>query len=762
MLVLGGNMDIIKIINDNKLVYLTLDELAKELALISLKDKKNFKLMIKELLESGDLLMDANQKIYIPKSRGYIKCIVRGNQKGFAFAERVEQNGLPDIFIPRHATMNAVDGDTVWVKINQVIDSYNPEGEIINIIKRNTEYVVGTLQVSKNGIIVDTDDDRIPNVKIFKPDLMGANHGDKVVAKIVFNDQDLTMHGVITEVLGKAGTVSAEQLAIIRGYKVKDKFEDKTLNEAKKIPQQITVKDLEGRESFTHLRTITIDGEDSRDFDDAISVERTENGGYQLGVHIADVTHYVKEGSAIDEEAFIRGTSVYFSDLVIPMLPEQLSNGICSLREGVNRLTLSVIIDLDKNCNVLNSRITEGVISSKHRMTYTKVQKMIEGDTEMLKQYNDIAEDIKDYLYISRKLKEKRLARGEIRFDIPEPLIIENADGSIADIQKLPIDESHQLIESLMILCNEVVAQTYFSKKYPFVYRVHEKPEKERVEALIEMLKALHINAPINTKDIKPYDFQKILDSLGEDPRKDTINKIILRTMMKARYDTKCLGHFGIASTFYCHFTSPIRRYPDLMIHRIIKASLRGQKAKESRIHFEDIVEKACEQSSLTEKRADEVEREVADYKKALYMQQFLGEVYEGVVSGVQEFGVFVELDNTIEGMIKFENLPIDNYDFDPMIKQLTGSKHSYSLGDKVQVMVVASNTHTRRIEFELADIVKPSTLEEIAKQKDKANKESQKRVVKKYPRPQNGKEKPIHYRKKTKKQRDREFDFDY
>jgi len=758
-------MDILKIIVENKLVYLSLNDLTKELSMITLKDRKTIQLLIKELLLDGDLLFDANQKIYVPLSRGYIKCVVHGNQKGFVFAERLEDGDLPDIFIPRYATLNAVNGDIVWVKINQVVDNYSPEGEVVTIIKRNTEYVVGTLRVGKNGIIVESDDDKLPSVKIFKPDLMGANNGDKVVAKIVFDDENQTMHGVITEVLGKSGTVAAEQLSIIRSYKIKDKFEDSTLAEAKKIKSTVTPKDLEGREDFTQLRTITIDGEDSRDFDDAISVERIENGGYRLGVHIADVSHYVKEGSAIDSEAYTRGTSVYFPDLVIPMLPEQLSNGICSLREGVKRLTLSVIIDLDKNCNVLNSRISEGVIVSKHRMTYTNVQKMIDGDSEVIEQYKDIEQDILDYVEISSKLKEKRFERGEIRFDIPEPIITENDDGSIAKIEKRPVDESHQLIESLMILCNEVVAKTYFTKKYPFIYRVHEKPEKERVESLIEILKGLHINAKINTKDIKPMDFQKILETLDGDTRKDTINKIILRTMMKARYAPECLGHFGIASTFYCHFTSPIRRYPDLMIHRIIKASLNGQKSKESHIHFDEIVEKSCEQSSSTEKRADEVEREVDDYKKALYMKQYLGEVFEGTVTGVQEFGVFVELDNTIEGMIKFENLPIDNYDYDKTTMQLSGSKHSYSLGDKLQIMVVASNTHTRRIEFELADRVKPSSLEEIAKQKDKSNKERMKRVKKSVPTPKqtkNSSKKPDYLKKKKRNKKQDYNDYNY
>ena len=754
-------MSLLQTIVENKLVYLTFDELAKELTMITLKDRPTIKLMIKELMQDGELLFDVNQRIYVPSARGYIKCVVRGNQKGFVFAERLD-NGGPDVFVPRHATLNAINGDIVWVQINQTIDDYNPEGEIVYIVKRNVDYIVGTLNVTKNGIMVDSDDDKYPNIKIFKPDLMGANNGDKVVVKIVFDDLNLTMHGVVTEVLGKAGTVSAEQLSIIRGYKIKDKFEETTLKEASKIKQTVTPKDLEGREDFTDLRTITIDGEDSRDFDDAISVERIEGGGYRLGVHIADVSNYVKEGSALDDEAFVRGTSVYFSDLVIPMLPEELSNGICSLREGVKRLTLSVIIDLDKDCKVLNSRISEGVIISKHRMTYTKVQKILEGDQELLEEYKDIAQDIVDYVEISKKLKAQRFARGEIRFDIPEPQITENADGSIAKIEKLPIDDSHQLIESLMILANEVIAKNFFSKKYPFVYRVHEKPEVERVEKLIDMLKALHINVSINTKDIKPYDFQKILDDLGDDPRKDTINKIILRTMMKARYAPECLGHFGIASTFYCHFTSPIRRYPDLMIHRIIKASLRGQKAKDSRMHFEELVQKASDQSSLTERRADEVEREVADYKKALYMKQYLGEVFEGVVSGVQEFGVFVELPNTIEGMIKFENLPIDNYDYDPKACQLSGSKHSYSLGDKVTIMVVASNTHTRRIEFELADRVKPSSLEEIAKQKDKSNKEKMLRNKKSAPTPkQVNNNRKNFYKKKSKWRKDTDFDYD-
>ncbi len=758
-------MNILQTIIDNKLIYLSMDELAKELSQITLKDKKTSKLMIKELLDSGDLLLDEYQKIFVPISRGYIKCVVRGNSKGFLFAERLDDSGLEDIFVPKHATMNAVNGDNVWVKVNQTIDNYNPEGEVVRIIKRNTEYVVGTLVVTRNGIVVEPDDEKIHEVKIFKHDLLGATNGDKVVAKLVFDDEQGSMHGVINEVLGKAGTVSAEQLAIIRSYKVKDKFEDATINEAKKIKLEVEDRDLSGREDFTDLRTITIDGEDSRDFDDAISVERLDGGGYNLGVHIADVSHYVKESSALDEEAFIRGCSVYFPDLVIPMLPEQLSNGICSLREGVKRLTLSVIITLDKDCNIKDSRICESVIISKHRMTYTKVQKMIEGDKETIDQYSDIYQDIQDYLAISNMLKQKRADRGEIRFDIPEPVITENGEGEIVDIQKRPIDDSHQLIESLMILANEVVAKTFFSKKYPFVYRVHEKPEVERVESLIDMLKALKINPKINTKDIKPYAFQQILDTLDGDSRKDTINKIILRTMMKARYAVECLGHFGIASTFYCHFTSPIRRYPDLMIHRIIKAGLKGDKAKKLHLRFDDIVSKASEQSSLTEKRADEVEREVDDYKKALYMKQFLGEVFKGTVSGVQEFGVFVELDNTIEGMIKFENLPIDNYDYDPKIMKLSGSRHSYSLGDKVEVMVVASNTRTRRIEFELADRVKPSSLEEIERQKNRVAKESMRRTKKTSPTPKQVKnlsKKPDYMKKKSKWRKNREYDDNY
>lgn len=758
-------MDLLQIIIDNKLMYLNLDEMATELSQICLTDKKTSKLMIKELLETGDLLLDDNQKIFVPIQRGYIKCVVRGNSKGFLFAERLDNNGLEDIFVPKHATLNAINGDHVWIKINQTLDNYNPEGEVVRIVKRSTEYIVGTLVVTRNGIVVQPDDDKIGDVRIFKQDLLGATNGDKVVAKLIFNDEEGGIHGVINEVLGKSGTVSAEQLAIIRSYKIKDKFEETTIKEAKKIKPEVEEKDLLGREDLTDLRTITIDGEDARDFDDAISVERTDKGGYVVGVHIADVSHYIVEGSALDEEAFIRGCSVYFPDLVIPMLPEQLSNGICSLREGVKRLTLSVFITMDKNCNVIDSRICEGVIVSKHRMTYTKIQKILEGDNEIISQYQDVYQDILDYVEISNKLKQKRADRGEIRFDIPEPVITENGDGEIVDIQKRPVDDSHQLIESLMILCNEVVAKTFFSKKYPFVYRVHEKPEVERVENLVEMLKALHINANINSKDIKPYDFQKILDILGDDPRKDTINKIILRTMMKARYAIECLGHFGIASTFYCHFTSPIRRYPDLMIHRIIKAGLKGDKAKKLHLRFDDIVTKTSEQASLTEKRADEVEREVDDYKKALYMKQFLGEVFKGTVSGVQEFGVFVELDNTIEGMIKFENLPIDNYDYDSKTMQLSGSRHSYSLGDKVEVMVVASNTRTRRIEFELADRVKPSSLEEIARQKDKEVKNTLKKEKKNKPTPKqikNSNKKPDYLRKKSKWRRNKENDLYY
>lgn len=731
------NKDIIKIIDEKNLFYLTLDQMANKLSKkigLSLDDTK-FK--VKELLENGDLMFDENHRLFLTCKRGYIKCKISANKKGYAFAEIIDNpNNVSDIFIPKNYLNGALDEDLVLVQINNRQEDGLADGEVISVLKHNTEYIVGEFVVNSSKCFVQPDDEKFPIVKINRADRMGAVNGDKVVARVIFDSNVAERRGVICECLGKAGTVSAEELSIIRSYKLRHEFSDEVMKETEKIKPTVDDNDKKGRVDFTKSRIITIDGEDSRDFDDAISVERRKDGGYIVGIHIADVTHYVTEGGAIDSEAFLRGNSAYFPDLVIPMLPEKLSNGICSLREGEDRLTLSVIAELDKDAKVLSSKIVEGVIRSCHRMTYTKIQAMLNGNEEVIENYKDIYEDVLIYQEISKKLKQLRRARGEIRMDIPEAKVYEKGNGEIDHIEKEIQDESHELIESLMILANEIVAEKFFSKKLPFVYRVHEKPEASKVTKLVDVFAGLGINAKIDADNPSCYDYQKLSELLEKDDRKYTLMKILLRSMMKACYSDKCLGHFGIASTFYCHFTSPIRRYPDLTIHRIIKASLKKTASKNIHLNYDALVGKVSTQASLTERRADEAERAVDDYKKALYMQQHLGEVYTGIISGVHDFGVFVELDNTIEGLIKFEYMPVDRYDYDEKSQTLVGGKHTFRLGDKIDVICVNANTRLRQIDFDIAERLNHASIEEILAMRNNSFGKKQHRKTTTKPKP--------------------------
>lgn len=717
------NKKILEIIDKENLFYLTIDKMASSLAKFTNLTLDEAKVEVKKLLEDGDLMMESDKRLFLTSKRGYIKCKIIANKKGYAFAERLDNiDNKGDIFIPKNGLHGALDDDIVLVQVMNKQEDGSEDGDVVKIVKHVTEYVVGEFKTSPTKCYVLPDDDKFPTVRINRLDRLGAVDGDKVVARIVFGGDYDDMRGVITEKLGKAGTVSAEEMSIIKASKIRENFPESVMREAEEISDKVTAKEKRGRKDFSELNVITIDGEDSRDFDDAISVEKTKTG-YVLGVHIADVSHYVENDSALDKEAFLRGNSVYFPDKVIPMLPEKLSNGICSLREGVERLTLSVIITLDKKARVVSSEVVNSFIVSKHRMTYTNIQKMIDGDKEVIFEYKDIYKDVMNFLDISKKLKELRKARGEIRLDIPEPKVYENANGEIDRIEKEMQDESHELIESLMILANEVVAETFFAKKLPFVYRIHEKPDNAKVTKLVDVFKGLGINANIDPEDVSFYDYQKLVETLDDDPRKFTLMKVILRSMMKASYSEKCLGHFGIASSFYCHFTSPIRRYPDLLIHRIIKSFLKKESVKNLHLEFDEKVASCGMQASLMEKKADEVERAVDDYKKALYMKNHLGEIYEGTISGVHDFGIFVELDNTIEGLIRYEYLPPDNYDYDDKSQVLRGGKRSFKLGDKLKVVCVNANTRLRQIDFDLAEKLNKASIEELIAMRSGFNK---------------------------------------
>lgn len=689
-------------IRENAFIYLGVDELAKKLSALTQEKCENVKNNILNLIRQGVLFLQ-DDKVSIAADHGYIKGKLSLNRKGYGFVSVPDK---PDFFIPAFAINGAMDGDDVLFEITRVSDDDLMEGKIVRVLTRNTTHIVGTYIVGKSKNVVFPDDDKIQQIRIYKGDEGTAQNNEKVWVEL---DSALLEQGVlcgkIIEVLGKANSPKAEQLSIIRSYKLVDKFDAATVAEAKRLPQRVEVDKFKNRQDFTSLKTITIDGEDARDFDDAISVEENAVGGYTLYVHIADVSHYVTENSALDKEAYKRGTSVYFPNQVIPMLPVELSNGICSLNEGENRLTLSVVMEMDENANVLSSRVVESVIKSAHRMTYTEITNLLAGDELLREKYADVLENIFIYREISRKLKEMRLKRGEIRFNIPEPFILENEQGEIISITKRMQDEAHEIIESLMIAANEAVARWGYNTKLPLMYRVHEKPDQEKVMRLSNILSHMGVSNNLEIEGDKPAAYQRIMEKIEGSPKEQTLAVLTLRTMMKARYCPTCLGHFGLASEYYCHFTSPIRRYPDLMVHRVIKCYLNGMPASEIRERFAPFVERACERCSETEKTADEAERAVDDYKKAVYMKNFLGQEFDATISGVQEFGIFAELENGVEGMIKADNLPFDTYEYDDMSLSLKGKQHSFVIGDKLRIVVSNVNTQLRQIDFDLVGV---------------------------------------------------------
>ena len=722
-------MEIVEIIREYKLIYLTIDNLAKRLSALTKEAQVDLKLKINDLIKDGTLFLDDNKKISISADRGFYKAKIVLNKKGYGFAQVKD---MPDFFIPAFAINGAFENDECLVEIINRKSDEEIEGRVVRILTRNTTHVVGTFIEGKNKNVVFPDDEKLPQIRVFKNDCGKAKNNDKVWVEIDLNSIETnTMRGKVIEVLGKANTPKAEQISIIRSFNLVEEFEPEVLACARAINQKVDLRNFKKRQNFTEQRVITIDGEDARDFDDAIAVERLENGGYKLFVHIADVSNYVVENSPLDKSAFKRGTSVYFPNMVIPMLPKEISNGICSLSEGVNRLVLSVIMELDANCNVKSSKVVEGVIKSSHRMTYTEVQNILAGDKFLIEKYDDVYDDILCYKEIRDKLSAQKKARGEIRMNLPEPFILENSQGEIISIENRIQDESHEIIEALMVLTNEVVAKTFFDLALPFVYRVHEKPDEMKATNLSQLLKNMGVPNEIAKEYEKPITFQKAIEKIAGTPKERTLTKLILRSMMKARYAPQCLGHFGLASEFYCHFTSPIRRYPDLMIHRIIKQYINGVPKTDLKIKYTPIVERASEQSSVTEKNADECEREVDDYKKCVYMSKFLGERFVGTISGVQEFGIFVELENGIEGLVKLDYLPQDEYVYDDMALTLHGAHNHFTIGDEVQIVVASTNTRLRQIDFELFGVEKSHNY--VTKKNDKEDKKSTKKKTIKF-----------------------------
>lgn len=648
--------------------------------------------MLGSLCKEGELLRDLRGRYGTAEQFGALRGTISGNERGFGFFVP-DDPGLPDLFIPHRALRGAYHGDSVlaFAKGGRAGD----EGEVLAILKRGKERIVGTFRRERIGGFVHPDEKKFHD-DIFIPSdrCKGAADGAKVVAKITAYDER-SPRGEIDEILGEGGDFFVEELALIRAHDLREEFPEDALAEAerqaKRDPESETADRLDLRDKLI----VTIDGEDTRDIDDAISLEKRD-GKYFLGVHIADVSHYVARGGAIDREAFRRGTSVYFPDRVLPMLPTALSNDICSLNEGVTRLTLSCLMEIDGRGRVVGRRVVPSLIRSRHRMTYTTVTKIIEGDAEARAAYADVADMLAEAAELTRILQSARESRGGIALDIKEAKILYE-DGKIL-IPDYSRTISHEMIEQFMVLANESVAAIMTERGMPFIYRVHERPSEEKARDFMTFLREAGIAAKFDPSDVRPADYKNILHSLENSPLYALVNRVMLRSMMKAVYSPENEGHFGLASECYCHFTSPIRRYPDLCIHRIIKAS--AEDAERTKSVYKKVVEEASVRSSVCERNATEAERDVDALYTVAYMQDKLGEEYEAIISGVTSFGLFAELKNTVEGFIPLETLPDDSYDLVEERYLLRGTKTSFHMGERIRIKVSGVDWGLRRVHF--------------------------------------------------------------
>ena len=648
-------------------------------------------------LENDGVIIFCDGKYYDLESSGFIKGVLKGNERGFAFL--IPDNGDDDYFIPNKGLFGALHKDEVIARrVENSEKGSSDEAEVIKILKRGVTTLCGTFFHDRGkGYVRPDDKNYFEDVYIPFGKTGKAVTGDKVFVKITGYYNGYSPDGEVLEVLGRRYDLFAEENSLIKGSGFEEKFSKKVLSEVDKIPQEVSDNQLIGRVNYTDRFIITIDGEDSRDFDDAVEVEILDNGNYLLGVHIADVSEYVKEGTEIDKEAYKRSTSVYFPDRVLPMLPRELSNGICSLNEGVVRLTLSCIMEIDKTGEVVDRRIVKSAIKSSKRMTYNSVEKIINGDREEIEKNPQVTDMVLKMADLQTILSKKRDDRGSIDLDVKESHITYE-DGKIS-VSPRGLKRSYKIIEEFMVLANECVAEYCFFSELPILYRIHEKPNEEKAQSFIEFLKMLGVSVRWRAENARPSDYASVLEKIKDKPFYTIVNKVMLRSMQKASYYPENLGHFGLSSKCYCHFTSPIRRYPDLIVHRVLKFTLDGEIGRINDLYGDFIYETATQTSEM-EKKATEVERNVDDLYKVKYMEDFIGQEFDGVVSGVTSFGVFTELENTVEGITKIEDLPRGNYTFDQKEYKLSSNKHTYRLGDRVRVGVLGTDLYLRRVEF--------------------------------------------------------------
>lgn len=683
----------------------------KELAIL-LQVPKEQRSELKAVMDA----LEAEGKVHVSQKGKYLKGagrtlrgVYQAHPRGFGFV--TIEGETDDIFIPEKETNGALHGDTVEILLTASPEGKRKEGKIVKIAERGTAKIVGLYQVAKGkhyGFVIPDNQRFLQDIFVPEERSKGAVDGHKVVVELTsYGSDNAKPEGKIVEILGHVNDPGVDIMSIVKSYDLPVEFPEKVMNQAERVPEEVSDADMAGRKDLREWVMVTIDGEDAKDLDDAVSLTRTEDGkNWILGVHIADVANYVQERSALDREALHRGTSVYLADRVIPMLPHRLSNGICSLNAGVDRLAMSCIMTVDAKGDVIDHEICESVIRVNERMSYTSVKKILEDhDEEETTRYIDLVPMFEEMEQLAGILRNRRHQRGSIDFDFPESKIMLDEEGHPMEIRSYDRNVATKIIEDFMLLANETVAEEYYWREIPFVYRVHETPDEDKIKKLAILINnfgySLHIS-----DEVRPGQIQKLLAKIQGTPQETMISRLALRSMKQARYTPENDGHFGLAARYYTHFTSPIRRYPDLQIHRIIKDDLRGRMNEKKMEHYQTILPEVTRQASETERRAEEAERETIRLKKAEYMEAHIGEVFEGVISGITNWGIYVELSNTIEGLVHVANMYDDHYDYYEdryeMVGEHTGK--TYKLGETVYVRVIDADCLTRTIDFEMAD----------------------------------------------------------
>lgn len=698
---------ICELVNDKFYVPMKEKELAAFMQ-VRPEEREELKTILNELLMEGRLQISKRGKYSKGEEGGGLVGTFISHPKGFGFVEI--EGRSEDLYIPESGVNGAFHQDQVQVELLKGQGGRRQEARIVKILSHGLTKVVGTYQKSKSFGFVIPDLEKIStDIYIPAEGSKGAVTGHKVVVELTdYGDDKHKPEGMITEILGHVNDPGVDILSIVKGYDLPVEFEEKLLNQAERVGKPVSEADMAGRRDLRSLQMVTIDGEDAKDLDDAVSLTR-EGENYCLGVHIADVSNYVQENSALDREALNRGTSVYLVDRVIPMLPHTLSNGICSLKQGEDRLALSCLMKVNKKGEVVSYEIAETVICVDRRMSYTAVRKILEeGDPELIQEYEELVPMFQDMQELAAILRKKRRQRGSIDFDFPESKIILDQKGNPVSIEPYERNVATDLIEDFMLLANETVAQHFYWMEVPFLYRTHETPDTEKIEKLATFIHNFGYHIKIKTSDheVHPKEIQKLLASIEGTEEEALIARLALRSMKQAKYSVECTGHFGLACACYCHFTSPIRRYPDLQIHRIIKEQLRGRLMEKRIDHYKEILPEVARQTSRLERRADEAERETDKLKKAQYMKHHIGETLEGIISGITAWGIYVELPNTVEGMIHVARLTGDYYYYKEETFEMVGrdTGRCFKLGQRLKVFVDSVDMVSKSVDFLLAE----------------------------------------------------------